>query len=68
MGASANPTETNIFNKAAGPAGWALAIVTAVVFLGLLYNTASHGHDGDHAAEHTEAAPAADAQPADGAH
>ena len=70
MGASANPAEKNTFNKIAGPAGWALGIVTGVVFLGLLYNEAGHGHEdghGDaHAAEHAEEAPAEEAQPADG--
>ena len=75
MGASANPADKNPFNKIAGPAGWALGIVTGVVFIGLLYNTATHGHDdshggghGDaHADEHADAKPA-DAKPAEDAH
>jgi len=67
MGASANPANDNPFNKFAGPAGWAIGIITGVVFIGLLYNTATHGgdhgdHGGDHAAEH------ADAKPAEGGH
>ena len=68
MGASANPAEKNIFNKIAGPAGWALGIVTGVVFIGLLYNEASHGHEDGHGDEHAEEAPAEDAKPADGDH
>ncbi len=72
MGASADPANSNVYNKAAGPFGWAIAVVTGVVFLGLLYQTAMHGddhggdHGGDHAADHAAEPDAA--KPADAAH
>lgn len=61
MGASADPAANNSINKLAGPVGWAVAIITGVVFIGLLYNGASHGEGGDHGADHGaehDAAPA----------
>ncbi len=61
MGASAH-TETNTFEKIAGPMGWLVGIVTAVVFIGLLYNGMQHG-DAGHGADHG----AAHAAPAEGA-
>ncbi len=57
------------YRKAAGPIGWALAIVTGVAFIGLLYNGASHGEGGHADAAHADAAhgaeaPAGEAKPA----
>jgi hypothetical protein len=58
MGASADPNANNPFNKFAGPAGWLIAIITGVGFIGMLYSGASHG-EGGHGDAHG-AAPAAD--------
>lgn len=59
MGGTADPNANNPFNKMAGPAGWLVAIVTGVAFIGMLYNSAGHheggDHGGDHAADHADA-------------
>jgi hypothetical protein len=47
--------------KAAGPIGWALGVITGVVFLGALYQSAHSHHEAPAApaAAGAEAAPAA---------
>ncbi len=67
MGHAAPPASP--LRKAAGPIGWAIAIVTGVGFIGLLYSSAGHsegGHGADHGGDHAEA-PADGAKPAEAA-
>jgi hypothetical protein len=53
MGGTVDPNASNPFNKIAGPAGWLIGALTGVIFIGMLYNGATH-HDDDHGADHAE--------------